>query len=407
MRIPFRIALFLVLAGSLPARAEPPSPLAAYFAQAWARQPAAAALADRERAQAARVAVAEAWTAAAPALEIAGRTDRFNRDRGAGEVELGVALPLWLPGERDGSQRLAQATNTLERERLIALQWQLAGELRERWWRWHLAREEVRALAGQVEAAQTLRDDVLRRVKAGDLAPADGNLAEGNLASLQADAADADAQAEAAALQLTALLGELPLDAQAHSEIAAAERTAADGLERHPALRVLQAQAESAAQRQQLARVQRSAAPELMIATRRERSASGDPVDQSWSLGLRVPLDAGARREGVLADAAAEHTEAQLALVRERERLQLGLRQALAAERAVQRRLQASEVRERLANENLAWYDQAFRLGESDLPTRLRAATEAFAATRAVQRARLQLAASISATRQAMGLLPE
>ncbi len=156
-----------------------------------------------------------------------------------------------------------------------------------------------------------------------------------------------------------------------------------------------------------MARTQRRNTPELIVATRRERAASGDPIDQSWSLGLRLPLASSARQDATLADAGAERIEAEVSAVRERERLLLDVRHARAAEAAVQLRLQASEQRERLARENLLWYEKAFRLGESDLPTRLRVAGEAFAAARAVLRARLQLAASISATRQALGLLPE
>lgn len=407
MRILSRIAVCVAFAGSLPAGAESIHSLDQAFALAWQRHPAAASAADRQRALAANVAVAEAWTPEPPAIEFGGRSDRLNRDRGAGEVEIGLVVPLWLPGERAGSRQLARAGQSVLDGRLAALRLQLAGELRQAWWQWQLARVDAQTLSVQVEAAARLRDDVARRVKAGDLAPADMNLADGALAALQADVAEADAQSSAAAGRLAAVLGDTPQTLSIQAEAAIADPLPVDWLERHPRLQQLNAVAEQAARWQELARTQRRNTPELIVATRRERAASGDPIDQSWSLGLRLPLASSARQDATLADAGAERIEAEVSAIRERERLLLDVRHARAAEAAVQLRLQASEQRERLARENLVWYEKAFRLGESDLPTRLRVAGEAFAAARAVLRARLQLAASISATRQALGLLPE
>jgi cobalt-zinc-cadmium efflux system outer membrane protein len=46
-------------------------------------------------------------------------------------------------------------------------------------------------------------------------------------------------------------------------------------------------------------------------------------------------------------------------------------------------------------------------MGETDLPTRLRVELEASDAERQAARARIELAAAVSALRQALGLLPE
>ena len=60
-----------------------------------------------------------------------------------------------------------------------------------------------------------------------------------------------------------------------------------------------------------------------------------------------------------------------------------------------------------LARESRGFFDKSFRLGESDLPTRLRIEAEAADAERQAVRARIELAAAISAWRQALGLLPQ
>ena len=69
--------------------------------------------------------------------------------------------------------------------------------------------------------------------------------------------------------------------------------------------------------------------------------------------------------------------------------------------------LAAAEKRAQLARESRGFFDKSFRLGESDLPTRLRIELEAVEAERQNARARIELAAAISALRQALGLLPE
>jgi cobalt-zinc-cadmium efflux system outer membrane protein len=74
---------------------------------------------------------------------------------------------------------------------------------------------------------------------------------------------------------------------------------------------------------------------------------------------------------------------------------------------AARQQLAAAEQRATLARENRGFYDKSFRLGESDLPTRLRVDSEAFEAERALGRARIALALGISQLRQSLGLLPE
>ncbi|MNW04181.1 hypothetical protein D3C71_2002340 [compost metagenome] len=67
----------------------------------------------------------------------------------------------------------------------------------------------------------------------------------------------------------------------------------------------------------------------------------------------------------------------------------------------------AAQRRAALAGESRGFFDKAFRLGESDLPTRLRIDLEAFEAERQAARSRLEVGAAISQLRQALGLLPE
>ncbi len=68
---------------------------------------------------------------------------------------------------------------------------------------------------------------------------------------------------------------------------------------------------------------------------------------------------------------------------------------------------EAASLRARLASETRGFFERSFRLGETDLPTRLRVELEAAESQRQAQRAQIDYAASISALRQALGLIPE
>lgn len=401
-----RTSLVLVLAAlGLPAQAE--TPLARAFAAAWERQPAAAGLGERSRAAAAQQQVANAWTAAPPSLELGTRSDRFNRNRGALEQELGVALPLWLPGERSASQALAAADAEAVERRGGSLRLQLAQALREAWWAWQAAHNESSLAGERVAAASRLRDDVARRFRAGDLSRADLNAAAGALAQAEAQAAEVSAAAAQATFRLRNLTGtglpEAPPVAAAEPLPAATAAAA----EQHPQWRELQARAQRADAEVELARQQTRANPELAVSTRRDRGAAGEAVDQTWALALRLPFGAGPRQDARIATARAEALELQGEALRLQE--QLGYAGELAARQvaAARQQLAAAEQRAALARENRDLYDKSFRLGESDLPTRLRIEAEAFEAERALGRARIALAQGISQWRQSLGLLPE
>src|SRR3989344_130029 len=163
---PLRMATCLALAGAaMAAHAQPPDTLAQAFEQAWATQPLPQALSARRSALAASRQAADAWTAQPAALELRTKTDRPGTDRGAQELEVGVALPLWLPGQRSRSQALVTQEEQALDARLDSARLQLAGQVREAWWAWQRARAELALAGAQVEHAQALSQDVHRRAR--------------------------------------------------------------------------------------------------------------------------------------------------------------------------------------------------------------------------------------------------
>jgi cobalt-zinc-cadmium efflux system outer membrane protein len=147
--------------------------------------------------------------------------------------------------------------------------------------------------------------------------------------------------------------------------------------------------------------------PELLIATTRERDAPGEPWQQTLTVGVRIPFGAGPRHDARTAAARAETIELQAQLNLERARLSSERDSAKARTESARLQLTAAERRAQLARETRGFFDKSFRLGETDLPTRLRIEAEATEAERQAARSRIELAAAISSWRQALGLLPQ
>jgi len=378
------------------------------FEAAWARQPEALALQSRREAAQAQRRAAEAWTPEPPAFEASHRTDRLTRNDGARELEVGLAVPLWLPGERRSSGALAEAETAAVESRAQAARVRLAAAVRESWWNWQRAGVDVEIARGQLDNARKLAADVSRRARSGELARADQHQADGAVANAEANMAQAEAGLAAAQQHLRALTGTSPATSEAAASAAEPDPGAtAAGLEAHAALQELKDRAAVAERTAALASAQSRANPELMLAATRDRGAFGEAAQQTITLGIRIPFGGGPRHDARAANARAEATEVQAELALERERVIAEREAAKVRVDASRAQLAAAERRAQLARESRGFFDKSFRLGETDLPTRLRIEAEAAEAERQAARTRIELAAAISAWRQALGLLPQ
>ena len=375
------------------------------FEAAWARQPEARAAGARRDTIGARRQTAESWLAEPPSLDVSYKTDQLNRDQGSREYEAGLAMPLWLPGERAGQRALAEVEGAALEGQLEAVRLRTAGEVREAWWSLALARIDLEAAEARRQNAERLTTDVARRVKAGDLSRADGHQADAAVAGAVAEVARSRGALAEAAKRLRSLTGVMVNGTASNAtEPTPSQVNARDA---HPFLKELAARVETARAARALAGVQNRANPELRLAATRDRANSGEAWSDTLTLGVRIPFGSDSRQRARVATAAAEKTEAEAQLAVEQERIAAEIDAARQGEEAARARLAATEQRARLANESRGFFEKSFRLGETDLPTRLRIEAEAAEAEREAARARVELAVSISALRQALGLLPE
>jgi cobalt-zinc-cadmium efflux system outer membrane protein len=326
-------------------------------------------------------------------------------------MEVGIAVPLWLPGERGRSAALAEAEGAAIESRATAAQLRVAAAVRDAWWQWQRARIEVGTARDQLDNSRLIAADVARRAKAGDLARADQHQADSAVASAEAGLAQAEAGLAAARQHLRALAGATPA-ATASSGVAETlaepdPGAAATELEAHAALQELKDRATVAERTVALTATQPRTNPELTLSTTRDRGARGESSQQTVTLAIRIPFGAGPSFDARSANARAEATEVQAQLGLERERLNAEREAARVRVEASRAQLAASERRAQLARESRGFFDKSFRLGETDLPTRLRIEAEAAEADRQAARTRIELSAAISAWRQALGLLPQ
>ena len=392
------------------------------FEAAWARQPEARSLASRREAAMARRQVADSRTVEPIAIELSGQSRRLAGLPGSREIVLGLAIPLWLPGERARSGALADAELQATSSVTLAARWRTAAVLRSHFWLWYRAQMEHALAAERLGNARQLATDVAIRVKAGLLARADQHQADGAVASAQAAQAEAFSALAGAAAQLWAAIGGSPsptlidvrADGRADLEFKASSEPMPEPTavvapidSGHPSVRELVDRVDFARRGFELARVQTRGNPHLTVAASREHGLAGESSQQSLIVGIRVPLGSDSRVRARLAGAQAELIELEELLSLERTRLAHEVQAVRVRVESAATQLESAQRRARLAQETRGFFEKSFRLGETDLPTRLRVELEATDAQRQAARAQIEQAAAISALRQALGLLPE
>jgi len=374
---------------------------------AWQRAVAARESAgQRRRAEADRAAAGSLW-AAPPSLELSHRSDRLHGNTGKRENEIGVAVPLWLPGQRAARSGAAEAAaaQALAAEQVARMR--LAGELREAAWQLAALQAEATEADTQADTLKQLADDVDRRVRAGDLARADTLAAQAELLAASALQVDLRQRLQAARARWTLLTGltaapDLTAAAAIDGAPAASTATAAP----HPELQLANRSTELSRQRVELMRRSRRDAPELTVGLRQDVPGRAEASEGSLVIGLRLPFGTDDRNRPLEAAALAELDVAETHELRLRERLDSDIAAARNAQRAGQAQLEAETAGARLLRERATLIDKSFRAGETPLPDLLRALAAAAQADSAVARQAATLGLAHARLQQTLGLLP-
>lgn len=390
--------LMLFLFWMLPAHADS---LRDALDKAWARNPQAQALSAREAEIRAGRDAAASLLPAPPALGISHESERWNNDLGKREWGAEIELPLWLPGERQARQKLADAEQSGWQAEISTLRLTLAGEVRESIWTVAQVESELVLARRRLETAQALERDVARRVTAGDLARTDLLLAQNDTLAAQASVLETEVKLSHALQDFSTLTGDERLPSEREEVL---RDTVA--LEAHPQLESARQAIALAQAKLQVARAARRDSPQLSLGTTRERDSFGDPYRERIGFKFKLPFATEARNQPLLTAAQTELTQAEAEYRQARVRLEGEIRQARQTYQSSLLQLDLARRKQALAAENLALLQKAFDLGELDLASLMRIKALAFEAELGLTQQLTATARSRARLNQALGVLP-
>lgn len=371
------------------------------FEKAWANSPQGkTVVAKREEAIASRT-VAESLFPGTPRIGLAQRTDRWNDNFGKEESEIGISVPLWLPGQKSARIAVADADNDESQRSIAATRLAVAGELRTALWTLYLVQSEAAVAGERLDAAAKLEADVARRVKVGEMARSDLLLVKQETSSARAAAAEANARVVRSTQRYRVLTGSdrLPDNPQEPVMAAAAEDV-------HPRLAAGQASAERARANMNLAQESRRDAPSIGMQYRRERDASGATPRDSVGFAITIPFAGEVRNAPLVASANTALIQADAQYQRLQAEVEAEVWEAEAQLDAARIGAEIAVDREQAAAERLTLMRRSFELGETALVELLRAQSQATEARIELGRSRARLSAAQANLNQARGITP-
>lgn len=346
---------------------------------------------------------ASSLLAADAAVSLHHETDAVTENDGFRNWEGGVEMPLWMPGQRDRRNKVADAT-VREADATRRLQhWQVAGEVRELLWSLKMAAAEVGLAEQALDSARTLENEVKKRAEAGELARSDLILVQKETLAREIELSSAVSGRDSLMMEYRALTG-LALLPVSISETSTRTETLPDN---HPALMEARTTVGRGRAERDQTRAEKRASPVLTLGGKSERPESGLSYDTSLTVELHVPLGMRSQAEPRTAEAERRLTEASTRLARLRRELENKLNRARVDKQRATRALVLAEQRQLLAAEGLRLARRAFELGESDLFTLLQARAQALSAKHDLQLHRLEGGRAQARLNQALGVLPE
>lgn len=317
------------------------------------------------------------WT-----LRATGQRREYEAGTRSREWNAGIERTVRLPGKRALDTRLGESGVAVAEARYVATTRQALQELAGLWLDWCTAVAASRLADQQVELAQRNQAGVDKRVKAGDAARLDLNLAEADVADAERLRSEARINEMTAKARLSARFGDVPAEAPALSEpdvdtqAPAADRIALL-VARNPALRI--AEAERAQADLGVARQRTDRLPDPTFGVFGGTEASGNERVVGVTVSMPLP---GHYRSEKLARALSERDQRDAALARKKQQVAADAAALVAAERGGAERWRLARVAAQRAEENTRLVQRAYTLGEADLQTLLLARRQSLEAAR-------------------------
>lgn len=363
-----------------------------------ARAPGAALLAAQAEAAAASRMRSRSLVAGAPSAQLRYLSDRPQTRLGVTETEAGVDLPLWRWGQRAAVAAQAEAGQTAVQQDQRLHRWLVAGEVREAYWDVRDAQERLALAQRDVAAFTELERDVIRRIEAGDAAPAERITAEGQRREREAMQHEAEVVLADRSFNWRVLTGYSVLPALTE------ERPAPEVVSYVPldAARTDASRLEAALA---AARAEGAGSPRLLLLARRD-TQGGTPDVDSLAAQISLPFGGSSHRQALLAPLAIEAARARDAVSRMERESRLMHHEAEHELHARETALYDAARRYALALDEVLLARRAYTLGEIPLSERLLTEVRAADAHRAHLLAVIAHSRAIARFNQVNGVLP-
>ncbi|HXF07815.1 MAG TPA: TolC family protein [Candidatus Acidoferrales bacterium] len=387
-------------AGSARAPTPSPHPLTVWVDAALARDPAQELLPALARESQALAQRARSWFSGPPALSLRWQDDTALTDTGLREAEAGVEWPLWWPSVREASRSLAETSASQAALRSRYNRWQVAGVIRERLWSLALADADLAQARAAERSAAQLHEQVVARVRAGDLPHTDQLMSEQEYLARAAERAALEREYDAQRASFQFLVGLAP---DLHG--LTVESPVQMAVDTHPGLAVLAQEASRAEAEWQKSLATGAGAPIIQVGARRERGSREEEDVNSLGIGVSIPFAAATRAD--------ERAAAERALAEARLRWRQGIRDQAVARQEAEAALQSAEEswpliqrRADLAQRQQDLAQAAFAAGELDLMDLLRIREQTRLAVQEVERQRIRIGWQRARLNQIMGDVP-
>ena len=321
---------------------------------------------------------------------------------GLQEWEVGMDLPLWLPGQKAARHKTVEQQRSAVNASEPALKLQLAGIVREVLWNIELSKNQMTVAEQEWDVVKQLEKDVKKRVELGDLAHSDLILAQQE--SLSKEAAWRKARQEYRHAQhrydMITGLSVLP---------AGFEEMASDDLSiniDHPALKESHEKVtQSTAQRDQVM-LEKRGNPSLFVGSRHERGTSDEDFVNAIGMSLNIPLGLTAHTTPKVMAAEVDLTENRSQMEILHRELNIAIQDASRELIATKEQYDFAQRQNELSKQNLAMLRKAFSLGESSLIELIRIQAQAFATERNMHQKKLEVGLQTARLNQAKGIIP-
>ncbi len=346
---------------------------------------------------------AASWIAGYPLIFLQYIDDTIFSNQGLLEVQTGYQIPVWMWGQKESGQRVADEAVRSTLAFGKAVRHEVAGLVRDALWNIKLA-ENRYELAQQIyEVATKLVATVTRRVELGDLSRSDLLMAESD------------------ALEKKTLVGQTELELikayQAYTNVTRLQRVPTDFAETqskvkeieevHPSVAAITAMIERAqAQVDWTRRFKQGNQPSIMVGSNHARTFTGESMNSGTNLVVQIPIGGEDFNAPYVAEANIALNQKIVereTLLRELNKALAGIRRSIETNRSL---LEIAERRREIAETQIKMNQLAFESGEIELINFLKIQSTAQATIRDARERAILLQRDVALYNQVVGITP-